>query len=232
MDGGNAQLLLTHGQDTTAGELHAEMCKELKFNSDSGKLFAMWICSDRLSLQLKADHKPLLHMNKWKSKIAKFGNEVIQSNDGDTPKIFFRRDARLTLQKEKLAVLTPMALSLLYDECRLNYLKGLYPCSNHDLTSLAAIMLHTIYGANIQLTEQMLASVIPTHRLPETENNLKHMRSRIEFEHQARKRTNLIKLQQEFLQICWRFSVYGATFFDAIVFMSKPIFFPKKVVTH
>uniref|UniRef100_A0A0R3QF24 FERM domain-containing protein n=2 Tax=Brugia TaxID=6278 RepID=A0A0R3QF24_9BILA len=49
MDGGNAQLLLKHGQDTTAEELHAEMCKELKFNSDSGKLFAMWICSDRLS---------------------------------------------------------------------------------------------------------------------------------------------------------------------------------------
>ncbi|MCP9260254.1 Krev interaction trapped protein 1 [Dirofilaria immitis] len=103
MDGGNAQLLLTHGQDTTAEELRIEMCKELKFNSDSGKLFAMWICSDRLSLQLKADHKPLLHMNKWKNKVAKFGNEEIQSNDGDTPKIFFRRDARLTLQKEKMA---------------------------------------------------------------------------------------------------------------------------------
>ncbi|VDN92665.1 unnamed protein product [Brugia pahangi] len=223
MDGGNAQLLLKHGQDTTAEELHAEMCKELKFNSDSGKLFAMWICSDRLSLQLKADHKPILHMNKWKSKIAKFGNEILQSNDDDAPKIFFRRDARLTLQKEKMAILTPMALSLLYEECRLNYLKGLYPCSDHDLTSLAAIMLHIIYGVNVQLNDQMLASVIPIHRLPTTTNTLKQMRSRIEFEHQTRKRTNLIKLQQEFLQICWRFSVYGATFFDAIAFMNKVV---------
>lgn len=67
----------------------------------------------------------------------------------------------------------------------------------------------------------MLATVIPIHRLPGTGSKLKQMRSRIEFEHQARKRTNLIKLQQEFLQICWRFSVYGATFFDAIAFMSK-----------
>ncbi|EFO17780.1 hypothetical protein LOAG_10720, partial [Loa loa] len=114
-----------------------------------------------------------------------------------------------------------MALSLLYDECRLNYLKGLYPCSDHDLISLAAIMLHIIYGANIQLTDQILATVIPIHRLPEKGNNLRQMRSRIEYEHQARKRTNLIKLQQEFLQICWRFSVYGATFFDAIAFMTK-----------
>uniref|UniRef100_A0A915PUW4 FERM domain-containing protein n=1 Tax=Setaria digitata TaxID=48799 RepID=A0A915PUW4_9BILA len=221
MDGGNAQLLLTHGQETTAEELHTEMCKELKFNGDSGKLFAMWICSDRLSLQLKSDHKPLLHMSKWKSKVAKFGNDEIPSNDGDTPKIFFRRDARLTLQVEKMAVLTPMALSLLYEECRVNYLKGLYPCSDSDLTSLAAIMLHIIYGANLQITEQMLALVIPRHRLPVTGNELKQIRLRIESEHQARKRTNLIKLQQEFLQICWRFSVYGATFFDAIVFMSK-----------
>ncbi|VDN08317.1 unnamed protein product [Thelazia callipaeda] len=49
MDGGNAQLLLLHGEQTTAQELHSEMCKELNFNTDSGKLFAIWICSNRLS---------------------------------------------------------------------------------------------------------------------------------------------------------------------------------------
>lgn len=58
-----------------------------------------------VGLQLKAEHKPLLHMNKWKSKIEKFGNEEIDARDDDTPKIFFRRDARLTLQDEKMVTI-------------------------------------------------------------------------------------------------------------------------------
>lgn len=49
MDGGNAQLALVHGEETTAAQLHAEMCKELNLNEDSSKLFAIWICSERLS---------------------------------------------------------------------------------------------------------------------------------------------------------------------------------------
>ncbi|VDN31400.1 unnamed protein product, partial [Gongylonema pulchrum] len=151
MDGGNAQLLLSSGQDTTAGQLHAEMCKELKFNEDSGRLFAIWICSDRLSLQLKSEHKILQHMNKWKSKIAKFGSDETDAHDNDAPRIFFRRDARLTLRDEKQVEMTPMALSLLYEECRQNYLSGLYPCSSRDVHSLAAIMLHIIHGSAFQL---------------------------------------------------------------------------------
>lgn len=59
----------------------------------------------------------MLHINKWKNKITKFGNEEIQSNDGDAPKIFFRRDARLTLQTEKmvLTIIVPLKLfNLIY----------------------------------------------------------------------------------------------------------------------
>ncbi|VDM97215.1 unnamed protein product [Thelazia callipaeda] len=116
-----------------------------------------------------------------------------------------------------------MALSLLYDECRYNYLKGLYWCSDRDLISLAAIMLQIVYGSKIKLTEKTLATIIPMHRLPSSSKELKAMLSRIESEHRTRNGTNLIKLQQIFLQICWRFNVYGATFFDAIIFMKKPV---------
>lgn len=49
MDGGNAQLLLVQGNDTTAGQLHDCMCRELKLNADSSALFAIWICSEALS---------------------------------------------------------------------------------------------------------------------------------------------------------------------------------------
>uniref|UniRef100_A0A9J2P047 FERM domain-containing protein n=1 Tax=Ascaris lumbricoides TaxID=6252 RepID=A0A9J2P047_ASCLU len=222
MDGGNAQLALVQGQETSAGQLHAEMCKELKLNSASASLFAIWICSDRLSLQLKADHKPLQHMNKWRSKIAKFGNEESAKNDDDTPKIFFRRDARVALRTEKATKLTPMALSLLYEEARHNYLKGLYPCSDSDVALLASIILHIIYGQNFQLTEKILQRVVPRHRIPTSESALKSLMSRIESEHRSAKISNLIALQQHFLQICWRLSVYGSTFFDAIIFMNKP----------
>ncbi|VDK43447.1 unnamed protein product [Anisakis simplex] len=249
MDGGNAQLALFQGNETTAGQLHAEMCKELKMNASSASLFAIWICSSRLStlfylfaatsftlkyilcqivgLQLKADHKPLLHMSKWHSKVAKFGNEETTntSTDDETPKIYFRRDARVTLRTEKATKLTPMALSLLYEEARHNYMKGLYPCADGDIALLASIILRIIHGNAYKLTEKMLEHVIPAHRIPSSESAAKAVMNQIEVQNRKldSKNNNLISLQQSFLQICWRFCVYGSTFFDAIVFMKKPM---------
>lgn len=77
------------------------------------------------------------------------------------------------------------------------------------------------YFSGSDFSDRMLEKIVPIHRLPVSESSMKAMRRGIESEHKYRKQTNLIKLQQEFLQICWRFNVYGATFFDAIVFMNR-----------
>lgn len=62
---------------------------------------------------------------------------------------------------------------------------------------------------------------MPFHRIPTTESGLSVMKRAIEKEYHKKKATNLVALQSDFLHICWRFCVYGSTFFDAIIFMKK-----------
>ncbi|VDD87534.1 unnamed protein product [Enterobius vermicularis] len=223
MDGGNAQLSLVKGDETTAGQLHDSMCKELKLNAASGSLFAIWICSERLSLQLKEHHKPLLHMKQWSQKVAKFGSDNSYKTKEEIPKLYFRRDARVSLTSEKAAKLTPDALSLLYSEAQQNYMKGLYPCSDQDVAQLASIILQIIHGKSYELNSKIMESLMPFHRIPTTESGLSVMKRAIEKEYHKKKATNLVALQSDFLHICWRFCVYGSTFFDAIIFMKKPV---------
>lgn len=45
------------------------------------------------------------------------------------------------------AGLTDAAMSLLYEEARQNYLRGLYPCSDQDMAALASIMMHILHGS-------------------------------------------------------------------------------------
>uniref|UniRef100_A0A0N5AJF2 FERM domain-containing protein n=1 Tax=Syphacia muris TaxID=451379 RepID=A0A0N5AJF2_9BILA len=222
MDGGNAQLSLVQGDGTTAGQLHESMCRELKLNSDSSALFAIWICSDALSVQLKEHHKPLSHMKHWGCKVAKFGNDSSYKIEEEIPKLFFRRDARISLSVEKKAKLTPDALSLLYSEAQKNFMKGLYPCAEKDMINLAAITFRIIHGNNCTVSCDKLQTLIPHHRIPTTKSSIAEMCHEITKQYRSLEKWNLVALQNEFLHICWRLCVYGAIFFDGIVFMRKP----------
>lgn len=52
MDGSNVMLSLVQGNDTTAQQLHQQICTELKLPDACGRLFALWICSDSLRKSL------------------------------------------------------------------------------------------------------------------------------------------------------------------------------------
>ena len=44
------------------------------------------------------------------------------------------------------AKLTDAVMTLLYEEARHNYLRGLYPCSDQDTAALAGIMMQIVHG--------------------------------------------------------------------------------------
>uniref|UniRef100_A0A914UZN2 KRIT N-terminal NPxY motif-rich region domain-containing protein n=1 Tax=Plectus sambesii TaxID=2011161 RepID=A0A914UZN2_9BILA len=102
MDGSNTMLSLVSGSDTTAAQLHEQLCNELKLSEACGRLFAVWICSESLELQLKAEHKPLSHMLKWHTKILPKWSDSAEAAK-EKPRLVFRRDARATLGDEKQA---------------------------------------------------------------------------------------------------------------------------------
>jgi Krev interaction trapped protein 1 len=45
------------------------------------------------------------------------------------------------------AGLNDAAMTLLYEEARHNYLRGLYPCSDEDTIALAGIMMYILHGS-------------------------------------------------------------------------------------
>jgi hypothetical protein len=56
MDGSNAMLSLVNGVETTATQLHEQLCNELQLSEACGRLFAVWICSDSLGTYVAYVH--------------------------------------------------------------------------------------------------------------------------------------------------------------------------------
>ncbi|KAK5972987.1 Krev interaction trapped protein 1, partial [Trichostrongylus colubriformis] len=142
---GNVMVELTDGVETSAGAIMAEIGRELNMESSTLNLFALWVCSESLSLQLKPDHKPLAHLKgkKWRAKVDKWTD---QENSREKPHLVLRRSAHASLATELKTTCSEFGLTLLYDEARQNFLKGYYPCKEKDVVHLAAISTKILYG--------------------------------------------------------------------------------------
>ncbi|KAK6043688.1 ankyrin repeat protein [Cooperia oncophora] len=96
---GNVMVQLTDGAETPTSAILAEIGRELNIESGQLKVFALWVCSESLSLQLKPDHKPLAHLNvkKWRAKVDKWTD---QENSREKPHLVLRRSAHASLSTE------------------------------------------------------------------------------------------------------------------------------------
>ncbi|KAK6728194.1 hypothetical protein RB195_005691 [Necator americanus] len=218
---GNVMVQLTEGAETSAARILAEIGRELKMEPSMLSLFALWVCSDSLSLQLKPDHKPLAHLNvkKWRAKVDKWTE---QENSREKPRLVMRRSAHASLEAEIKASNNEFGLSLLYDEARQNFLKGYYPCKEKDTIYLAAVSTRILYGNSTKLSDKLDPHCIfPAHLLISKEK-VAEMKSRISKALKDVKSTNVAHLQQEFLACCRQFRTYGSTFFISEVYMSQP----------
>ena len=84
-------------------------------------VFAMWLCSSQLEVQLRPNHRPLELAAKWPGLVKKYG-----SQDGpkdEEPLLYFRRNVFLTRREEE-QIKDPKTLELLYAEARHNVLEG------------------------------------------------------------------------------------------------------------
>lgn len=121
LDDSNLMLSLVNGADTIAAQLHAQMCRELKLPETASKIFAIWICSESLrtllcfcvlfsgiqsaflvclELQLKSEHKPVRHMEVWKTKVLTSFADCADINQ-EEPRLVFRRSAHLSVAEER-----------------------------------------------------------------------------------------------------------------------------------
>ncbi|XP_053570005.1 krev interaction trapped protein 1 [Bombina bombina] len=219
MDGSYRSVELKHGNNTTVQQIMEGM----RLSQDTQQYFAIWICSENISLQLKPFHKPLQHVRDWADIVAELTNLDPQR---ESPQLFLRRDVKLSLEIEK-KIEEPLAILILFDEARYNLLKGFYPATDVKLITLASLLLQIVYG-NYEskkhkqgfLNEENLKSIVPVTKVkskaPHWANRILHEYKNVSASEGVSKEMH--HLQRMFLQNCWDIPTYGAAFFTGQIF--------------
>ncbi|XP_014664222.1 PREDICTED: krev interaction trapped protein 1-like [Priapulus caudatus] len=230
LDGSNMMLNLEAGKDTTVQQLQEQLMRELQLPEAATNVFAFWVCSPHLQLQLKMDHKPWYHLDLWQSSVV---NQLTDLSDTsrEQPKLYLRRDARLSVSEEREVISRcPTAVSLLFHEAHDNYISSNYPCSDQEAAILAAIFLQYLHGdydgkktKTYLAKEEHLERLIPkakmraskgTNWVSKIVTEYKQLSSRLKDKSQ-------FSLQYKFLSFCWHLDVYGSALFQGIAFTGK-----------
>jgi FERM domain-containing protein 8 len=83
-------------------------------------VFALWMCSSQLEVQLRPTHKPVELAAKWNYLVNKYSSE---DSDDEEPLLHFRRNIFLSRSEEE-QIKDTKVLELLYAEARFNVLQG------------------------------------------------------------------------------------------------------------
>ncbi|XP_064646385.1 krev interaction trapped protein 1-like isoform X2 [Lineus longissimus] len=222
MDGSYRMLSLVSGANTSVQELNQQMVRELEMPESCKHIFTIWICSKYLQLQLKYDHKPIQHLNDWKRKIV--GMLTDFDPQKEDPKLFWKRDARLTIVDERKIRHAPCT-NYLFHEAYQNYIKSLYPCADEDAVILGALLLQLNQGdydtkkaKSFFSNEKNLQTLIPVGKLKARGvnwSNKLQARYKQVSSHLKDKTTEDLKFR--FLTLCWNLTVYGSAFFTGYV---------------
>lgn len=85
-------------------------------------VFALWMCSSQLEVQLRPTHKPIELAAKWSYLVNKYSSYTEYSDD-EEPLLYFRRNIFLSRAEEE-QIKDIKVLELLYAEAKHNVLQG------------------------------------------------------------------------------------------------------------
>ncbi|XP_030293501.1 FERM domain-containing protein 8 [Sparus aurata] len=132
-------------------------------------VFALWLCSPLLDLQLKARHQPYKLCRQWQDLLYRFTEASEEDISQDEPYLQFRRNVFYPKSKE-LQIEDEAVLRLLYEEARSHILTGRYPSDPEHWTGLGALSLALDEGTNLDsqqftttIREKKLSSFLPAH---------------------------------------------------------------------
>ncbi|KAJ8674311.1 hypothetical protein QAD02_005573 [Eretmocerus hayati] len=193
-------------------------------------VFALWLCSSQLEIQLRPSHKPLELATKWPRLMAKYCPDSCTDSD-EEPLLYFRRNVFLSRRDEE-QIKEPKILELLCAEAKRNVLDGRYPCeSQARYASLGALQARIELGPyNAQTHTLAFFRKHRRHFLPQQYNGgtgilwglglggkgapearLLEQYKRIPGS--GASQSNPRKLVRKYLEFCWGLPCYGAAFF-------------------
>ncbi|CAH1789561.1 unnamed protein product [Owenia fusiformis] len=219
------QLHLVSGHNTTVLQLHEQMLQVLEIPDSCKHMFALWLCSKNLHLQLKMEHKPMEHIKDWREKVVRVFSDFNPAEE--EPVLYWRRDATLSIVEER-KVKNKTALHLLYYEAYHNYIESLYPCADQDAIILGAILMQIRFGdfdsKKAKEIDKILPDLIPVGKRKSRSVNYS---ARITSQYKdfsaymMRKKRTTEVLQHKFLTLCWNLTVYGSAYFHGHVKMKE-----------
>lgn len=104
-------------------------------------IFALWMCSPQLEVQLRPTHKPVKLATKWNYLVNKYSSSNGDESDDEEPLLYFRRNIFLSRTEEE-QIKDTKVLELLYAEARHNVLQGkvVYSCCQRRDPILSSIL--------------------------------------------------------------------------------------------
>lgn len=122
----------------TVDRIMNKVLEVLKLQDEAKKYFSIWLTSPQLQLQLNVDHRPCLLYKQWKELLVLYTACDYDTIQTDMPILSFQRNAFLKPEDE-LNITNLQIIDLLYEEAKLNVLRGMYPMKIEDIVKLAGI---------------------------------------------------------------------------------------------
>ncbi|XP_075043899.1 FERM domain-containing protein 8 [Mixophyes fleayi] len=122
----------------TAHELHRIIRDYLHLPDIAQEVFALWLISPLLEVQLKPKHQPYKVCRQWHDLLTRFTNCSAEDIQQDEPSLQFRRNIFFPKSRE-LQISNEEILRLLYEEAKYNVLEGRYPCDVEDCELLGGL---------------------------------------------------------------------------------------------
>ncbi|KAM6907285.1 FERM domain-containing protein 8 [Xenentodon cancila] len=150
-------------------ELGRSVRDALHIPESTQEVFAFWLCSPLLELQLKARHQPYKLCRQWQDLLYRFTEASEEDISQDEAYLQYRRNVFCPKSKE-LQIEDEGVLRLLYEEAKSNILSGRYPCDPEHWAVLGALSLALDEGTGLDgqqvtttIREKKLTSFLPEH---------------------------------------------------------------------
>ncbi|XP_031789733.1 FERM domain-containing protein 8 isoform X2 [Piliocolobus tephrosceles] len=129
----------------SAHELHRAVREVLQLPDIALDVFALWLVSPLLEVQLKPKHQPYKLGRQWPELLLRFTSAPDDDVAMDEPFLQFRRNVFFPKRRE-LQIHDEEVLRLLYEEAKGNVLAARYPCDVEDCEALGALVCRVQLG--------------------------------------------------------------------------------------
>ncbi|XP_074650147.1 putative FERM domain-containing protein FRMD8P1 isoform X2 [Tubulanus polymorphus] len=229
MDNTGVQLTVEDGRNATAAEILEMLEEESGLPEETNCLFALWLVSPLLELQLKPHHSPFHVTIQWDELLQKYSTADDDEIERDEPVLTLRRRVSVPRSYERTER-HPLLRRLLYYEAVYNVANGRYPIESEDYHRLAGIQItveHGKYDAKThdeKFYKDNVDDCYPEHVFSKSgwssctskqspHTSLLHHHQQVSTRFNEFTEPVKYQLMMDYLEFCWTLPHYGCAFF-------------------